>query len=318
MSERSMLQRVFGAALAVLAVAAAVPAFAGADTPGIIAPQHNPPTAEDGWQAGTCTTDAPPCSPQTPAQFYTQAAGHPQVGLTQFIVKNENGALGGKTPVGDLKTVGVDLPVGLSVTPQATPHCQLAEGASPSTCPADTAVGTSVLEAALVVLGTGQSLALPSVPVYNIVPKTGEAARFGFSVLGNDVFLEGGIAWESDYHEFFKINVPKLELPSIPGIEGVRVLRNRLVFNGRAGNGSFLTTPSTCLNPAVAPNQHVYSTFLRADSFQDPNPTFPNGSTPFEAPLPPGVMPTGCPGGPFAPPTAAAPHINQTDTTSRP
>jgi hypothetical protein len=318
MSEGLMLKRVLGIALAVLAVAAAAPAFAGADTSDIIAPQHRPPTAEDGWQAGTCTTDTPPCSPQTPDQFYTQAAGHPQVGLTQFIVKSESGFLGGKTPVGDLKTLWVDLPVGLSVNPQATPQCQLAEGASPSSCPADTAVGTSVLEAALVVLGTGESLALPSVPVYNVVPKAGEAARFGFSVLGNDVFLEGGIAWESDYHEFFKINVPKLELPSIPGIEGVRVLRNRLVFNGRAGNGSFLTTPSTCLNPAAAPNQHVYSTFLRADSFQVPNPAFPNASTPFEAPLPAGVMPTGCAGVPFAPSTAVAPNTNQTDSPSGP
>src|SRR4051794_9444812 len=163
MSEGSMLKRVLVAALAVLAIAAAAPVVAGADTPDIIAPQHNPPTAEDGWQAGTCTTDIPPCSPQTPDQFYTQAAGHPQVGLTQFIVKSESGFLGGKTPVGDLKTLWVDLPVGLSVNPQATPQCQLAEGASPATCPADTAVGTSVLEAALVVLGTGESMALPSV-----------------------------------------------------------------------------------------------------------------------------------------------------------
>jgi hypothetical protein len=317
MSEGPALKRLL-ATLVVAAIAAALPAAAAADTPDIIAPQHTPPTAEDGWQAGTCTTDTPPCSPQTPDQFYTQAAGHPPVGLTQFIVKYENGFLGGKTPVGDLKTLWVDLPVGLSVNPQATPQCQLAEGASPATCPLETAVGTSLLEAALVILGTGQSMALPAVPVYNIVPKQGQPARFGFSVLGNDVFLEGGIAWESDFHEFFKIDVPKLELPSIPGIEGVRVLRNRLTFNGRAGNGTFLTNPSTCLNPALAPNQHVYSTFLRADSYQGPNPSFPSGSTPFEAALPPGVMPTGCAQVPFAPSTAVTPNTNQTDSPSGP
>jgi hypothetical protein len=318
MGQVFMRKHVVGIALAAFAVAASLASPAAADTGDIIAPQHNPHTAEDGWQAGTCTTDAPPCSPQTNGQFFTQAAGHPQVGFTQFIVKNESGFLGAKTPVGDLKTLRVDLPVGLSVNPQATPQCQLQAGQSPSTCPGDTEVGTSVLEAALVVLGTGESLALPAVPVYNIVPQNGEPARFGFSVLGNDVFLRAGLAWDGDFHEFFTIDVPKLELPSIPGIEGVRVLRNRLVFNGRAGNGTFLTTPSTCLDPAQGSNQHVYSTFLRADSYQQPNPSFPNGSSAFESPLPPGVMPTGCPQVPFSPSTALTPATKQTDTPDGP
>src|ERR1044071_4328672 len=81
--------------------------LAQADTGDIIAPSDpQNPTADSGWQAGTCTVDAPICSVDTPAQFFEQAAGHPPVGFTQFIVKNQ---APGETPVGELKTVRVDL-----------------------------------------------------------------------------------------------------------------------------------------------------------------------------------------------------------------
>jgi hypothetical protein len=305
-----------GTAIAVLALFLSAPAAQAID---IIEAQHSPPTAEDGWQAGTCTTDIPACSPETPNQFFTQAAGHPGVGLTQFIVKHENGLLGVKTPVGNLKTLFVDLPVGLSVNPQATPQCELAEGTSPSTCPASTQVGSSTLEGAAVIFGSGAPLALPAVPVYNLVPKQGEPARFGFSVLGNDVFLEAGVAWSTDFHEFFTIQVPKLELPSIPGLEGVRVLRNRLTFEGRKGlvsgaGGAFLTNPSTCFDPSQSAFAHTYSTFLHADSFEEPAAQFPADGQALEATLPPGVKPTGCENVPFTPGAATAPNTTLTDS----
>ena len=85
-------------------------------------PQANR-TANSGWQAGTCTKDTPVCSVDTPSQFFETAAAHPQVGFTQFIVKNKPGVVGPEEPIGELKTVRVDLPVGLSVNPQATPQC---------------------------------------------------------------------------------------------------------------------------------------------------------------------------------------------------
>src|SRR5262245_34570113 len=118
-----MVWRTFSAAIATccLAVfAAAVPAVA--DTGDIIAPQHIPGTAADGWQAALRNTDVPECSPASPpVQYATQAASHPPIGFTQFIVKDEEGGL--LEPVGVLKGVRVDLPVGLSVNPQATAQC---------------------------------------------------------------------------------------------------------------------------------------------------------------------------------------------------
>src|SRR5215207_5615116 len=98
----------------------AVP-LATASTGDNIAPQ-NPPlyTPDDGWQAGTCVTDTPICSVATKGQFFETAAAHPPVGFTQFIVKHK---APGETPVAELKTVRVDLPVGLSVNPGATDRC---------------------------------------------------------------------------------------------------------------------------------------------------------------------------------------------------
>jgi hypothetical protein len=301
MVEGFALKRLLAIVVAV-AAALAMPGAAFADTPDIIAPQHNPPNAEDGWQAGTCTTDAPPCSPQTAGQFFTQAAGHPQVGFTQFIVKHTNPLPILEEPVGTLKDVRVDLPVGLSVNPQATAQCQLAAFEAES-CPIGAAVGKSFVTTSL----AGVVAPPVTATVYNLVPAQGEPALFGFRVLGSiggPVFLKSDVEWTGDFHEGFTIAVPKSPVG--------KILKNRLVFEGRAGNGTFLTNPSTCLNPAA------YSTFLRADSTEQPNGTFPNGSTALEAALPPGVGPTGCAQVPFAPSTAVAPATNQTDSPDGP
>ena len=68
---------------------ALVAGSAEANTGDIIAPQHAPGTAADGWQAATCNTEIPECSPESPhAQYSTQAAAHPPFGFTQFIVKD--------------------------------------------------------------------------------------------------------------------------------------------------------------------------------------------------------------------------------------
>ena len=292
----------------------ALPAAASADTGDIIAPQNNPPSAQDGWQAGTCITDLPECTPQTPDLFYTQAAGHPNVGLTQFIVKNEPflGLPGTQEPVGILKTLRVELPVGLSVNPQATPQCELGSFEA-GTCAASapgSQVGTSAVTAAVAGLPAPALDGLTKVPVYNLVPKEGQPARFGFKILTEEVFLEADVDWSGDYHEGFTIAVPESPIG--------KLLKNRLVFDGRAGNGTFLTLPSTCFNPAQPGFEHVYSTFLRADSVEKPDPNFPNGSSFFESGLPPGVMPTGCDRVPFEPTTAVDPGTRETDSPSGP
>jgi hypothetical protein len=296
-----------------------------------------PETVDSGWQAGTCKTDAPQqCSIETPDQFFTQAAGHPPVGFTQIIVKHN----ASQEPVGDLKTVLVDLPQGLSVNPEATPKCKLENGKFPAlgceaTAPGSK-VGYSLVTAVVPVLGVVGPLEFP---VYNIEPRSGEPARFGFNLTAvgvlelGEVFLNSGVKWDGDYHEYFTIHVPPPPL-------GTRILKNRLVFDGTIGNhglpteagGAFLTTPSTCFNPNEPAFEKTYNTLLHADSVQEPAPedeydvaqpappppAFLAGSEFVESPLPridgSRVRPTGCDKVPFEPSTSQAPGTNQTDS----
>jgi hypothetical protein len=346
-------------ALAVMALMLlAVPA-AQADTGNIIEPQHEPPTAADGFQAGTCIAEEPEagkvCSPETPAGFYKQAGGHPPIGFTQYIIQHgeEVSPVGVLKPIKEpipartIQTLRVDLPPGLTVNPEATPRCPLADFErvietepgktvrSPN-CKESTQVG---LEKVTLVTNVGGVVPAPSppfpagsflpkgfvippskasgseVPVYNIEPKAGEPALFGFVIAGKEeVFLETEVAWESDFHESFRIELPG---PSAP----FSTLTSRLVNFGRdagnlgvekGGNGTYLTNPTTCFSPTEWP--HLYSTWFRAHSYEEPNPSFPAGSTPFEAKLPPGVQQEGCDKVPFEPSIDVAPGTTEIDS----
>ncbi len=295
--------------------------------------EDKPETVEAGWQAGTCTKDVPECSVDTPKQFSTQAASHPGAGFTQIIVKHN----ASNVPVGDLKTVLVDLPQGLSVNPEATPQCPLEGGKLPAAGCATTTPGSQVGNSLVTVSIGGLVVGPLSFPVYNLVPRQGEPARFGFNLtlinvidLG-EVFLNAGVKWDGDYHEYFTIHVPAPPL-------GTKILKNRLVFDGTIGGGgpggAFITTPSTCFDPNQPAFEKVYNTWLHADSAQEeapqdsydvsapapPPPAFLAGSEFVESPLPketgggPRVMPTGCDKVPFEPGTSQAPGTNQTDS----
>jgi hypothetical protein len=308
------------AALAAGIVLLFTPLAASANTDAIIAPSDpQNPQPDSGWQAGTCTTDTPVCSVATDTQFFEQAAGHPQVGFTQFIVENKPELLpGSKKPVGELKTVHVDLPVGLSVNPGATERCPLATfEAGAGGCPLGSKVGVSEVTASPPPLYVPVPPAEPltKVPVYNVIPKPGEPARFGLELAGNEVFLEASLAWESDFHEGFTINVPKA-LP-LPGIEGL-ILQNRLVFNGRAGDGTFIATPSTCLGEAFKQSGSIYSTLLFAASYaeeEQPGYAFPQSAAPpLESPIPPGTEPKECNSIPYKPTVAVQPGTAATNS----
>jgi hypothetical protein len=274
----------------------------------------------------------PFCSPETPGLFFTQAGGHPPFGFDQYIVRHETVVPGVIEPLIEdpsdplpfedrvLKTERVDLPPGFTENPQSSPKCSqedfenivIIEG-QPRRIPAcdpSTIVGREevwlVVNTANAVPGPAPGTFLPKgfvippeaakgtrVPVYNLEPNAGEPARLGFVVAFSRLIeLHGAVAWESDFHEYFTIHLPE---PSV----GFSTLKSRLLGFGQSGDGTHLTTPTTCFNPIELP--HLYSTWFRGESWGEPNPTFPEGSTPWEAKLPPGVMPTGCEKVPFDP-----------------
>jgi hypothetical protein len=331
-----------GASLLIAALVLVVPPAALADTGDIIAPNDPAhPSVDSGWQAGTCNKEpfdgGSVCSIKTPSQFFETAGAHPNWGFTQFIVKH--GPAPAEAPVDELKTVRVDLPVGLSVNPGATVRCKLAVfEAGAGGCPPESKVGESLVTATGPLGPIAPTPGVTQVPVYNVEPEPGESARFGLELAENEVFLEGDVDWSGNYHEGFTIHVPAA-LPEdlapllglLSGQKGL-ILKNRLVFNGRSGDGTFLTTPTTCFGPAYAddwvpgqlpggPSGSIYSTLLRADSVGKPDPNFPNGSSFFESPIPPksetsgpGTEPTDCETIPYDPAIEVAPGTTQTNS----
>jgi hypothetical protein len=293
-------------------------------------------------------TTKPFCSSATPELFFTQAGGHPPFGFDQYIIRHteEPSPVGILMPLEEdpadtppfagrvLKTERVDLPPGFTENPQSSPQCSRADfrnEVAPKTfvpaCDPSTIVGRN--ETWLVVNTAGVVPApsppfppgstLPKgfvispdpakgtrVPVYNLVPDDGEPARLGFVIAGTRVIeLEGGVAWESDFHEYFTIKLPA---PSAP----FSSLKSRLVAFGQSGDGAHITLPTTCFDPNEWP--HLYSTWFRGESWGEPNPTFPEGSTPWEAKLPPGIEPTGCDKVPFDPGVKVDPGTNAVDS----
>jgi len=321
----------------------ALPASVVADTGDVVEPQHEPPTAGDGFQSGVCyenqveedptktdTTKAF-CSPETPDLFFTQAGGHPPFAFDQYIIRHETVVPGVVEPLIEpyedrvLKTERVDLPVGFTENPQSSPKCSNEDfeaiGEIPGSggqfghvpkCDPSTIVGR---DETWLVVNTANAVPVPGAPpgtflprgyvippqaakgsrvaVYNLEPKFGEPARLGFIIgFSKVIVLEGGVAWESDFHEYFTIHLPP---PSV----GVSSLRSRLVAFGQSGDGTHVTLPTTCFDPEE--RQGLYSTWFRGESWGEPNPTFPEGSTPWQAKLPPGVRTTGCESVPFDP-----------------
>jgi hypothetical protein len=328
-----------------LAVAAALPALAAADTASVIAPSDpHAPKVDSGWQAGTCKKEpaitdgnaADFCNAESnPGEFFFEdASAHPNYGFTQFIVAHhsEEALLGQvlEQPSNELAYVRVELPVGLAVNPGATERCPIAvfEENAEGCNSYDSKVGESGVTAAVSSLVPIPPFpGITAVNVYNLVPQQGQAARFGLELLGNEVFLEGDIASTGDYHEGFTIKVPHalpLETASIPVLGGLLgkivpglILKNRLVFDGRAGDGTFITTPSTCHGQAFTESGSEYSTLLRAASYAEieAGEPFPSGAGAYlESPIPPGTSPKNCNTIPYEPTIGVSPGTAETNS----
>jgi len=315
----------------------AVPA-AQADTGDIIEPQNTPATANDGWQAGTCTEDpiTEQCTPESPtAKFFRVAGGHPPIGFTQYIVKQEEFEAGKTVPIGSVKTIHVDLPPGLTVNPQATETlCTMAQfntplppaqGEGPS-CPLSSQVGEERLTVK-VSEGPGKGTEVPPtpgatrVPLFNLEPGFGEPARFGFKVGApgskKTLILETSVAWEGDYHESFTIKLPTPNPGSLSW-------KSRLVNFGNktteGSDGTYITNPTTCFSAQLPPYEGIYTTFLRAEPAAAPEPGFPASATPFGSDLsvPEGLTQTGCASVPFEIDLSVAPGTTQVDSPATP
>jgi len=214
---------------------------------------------------------------------FTQAAGHPNWGVTDFTVSTIeilNGeAKKVKIPfngveLAKLKHVRIDVAPGVSTNPQAVPKCSAHDfgvelGGSvfeAPTCPASTKIGIQKV----VVVGpkagaTDQTL---EGKVYNLEQTHGLSSLFGVALefpkaFAEEIFegtalegaskaiplfahtlIEGGIEYASDYHDFFEISVS----------ETLPLISSRLTFEGNLGGPAlsrntrayFLTNGTSC------------------------------------------------------------------------
>jgi hypothetical protein len=284
-------------------------------------------------------------------QYIIQHAAYTPIGGGNFIAPIVE-PLANRT----IKTLRTDLPPGLTVNPEATlSRCLIAEfltpGATPGTfaptCKPETIVGEdrvtlatnkNEVEVAPMVKVPKGFVVPPSestgtkVPLYNLVPNAGEAgvkpgepAKLGFVIRGRvPVILETEVAWESDFHESFRIKLPVT--PEAAEASGFSTLISRLMsFGSTAGNGTYLTNPTTCFDPNEAPFEKLYSTWFRAESYGEPNPTFPAGSFAVESKLPlsdpldptsPRVGQEGCADVPFDPSIEASVTTTEVDSAT--
>ncbi len=189
--------------------------------------------SEAHFEASTCMTSA--CTYASPHElFFTQAAGHPPVGITSFEFNSEPKGLG-KEPIGNVKNVRVDVPPGLAANPEALPKCAIAKFEKDE-CESDTEVGQD--EATAFLLGANTTI---TGSVYNLQRPEGVPLEFGIHLavplLANEhIYLVGHLSWSTDYHEYFEIDNISNAIP---------LLKSKLIFDGTAGTG-FLTLPSEC------------------------------------------------------------------------
>ena len=207
------------------------------------------------WEALTCKVDVTPADPCTAADvsdFYTQAAGHPNFGITAFELNT--GPF--EVPEGNVKDIRVELPEGLGVNPEATEKCEVTEIATAAVdCPG-ARIGTNYLRA-IVAAGPPPVAATIPVPVYNVEPPFGVPSVAGFQIPlpGSSPTLLVGDLSPADQHISFTISDVE------PPPEGPPVIGSRLIFNGKAGTG-YLTMPSVCAGGQTS--------VLRVDSHQNP------------------------------------------------
>jgi hypothetical protein len=125
----------------------------------------------------------------------TQAGSHPfQVTTTLAL----NQTVDPRTPPAPVKDLRFELPPGLIGNPTPLPQCtdlefDTAKGGSTNDCPPDTVIGVASVTISTRAVGTGAA------PLFNLTPRVGEPARFGFEVEGNPVILDTSVRTGGDY-----------------------------------------------------------------------------------------------------------------------
>lgn len=211
----------------------------------------------------------------------TQAGAHPE-SVTNVVQMNTelNESLNLEFPEGQLQNLEVDMPPGFAGNPTAVPRCSLvvftvAEDGI-SKCPNSSVVGIVAAKAEFDPIEPGAP-AYFHVPLFNLEPSPGFAAKLGFIVIGIPITIDVGVREEAPYGVYARITntsqtarfygskVTLWGVPADPSHDPYRgscleVLTageiDELISNGKCSAGilaePFLTSPRSCEGPLTA------------------------------------------------------------------
>ncbi len=205
----------------------------------------------------------------TPGQFFERRGRPPERSASPSSSSSTANRPAARKTGRGTEDVRVDLPVGLSVNPGATPRCDLATfEASAANCDAVGVAGRQPATVTAAARLVGIAAADPAGRRLQRRPKDGEPARFGLELLGQRSLPRRRRRLGQRLPRGLHDRRPE-SAANCRALEGL-ILKNRLVFDGTAGDGTFITTPSTCLGEAFpGPSGSVYSTYLRAASYAE-------------------------------------------------
>jgi hypothetical protein len=185
----------------------------------------------------------------------TQAGSHPfemttTLGVNTIELPPSSEAPGGsEIPDGELRNLTIEQIPGLAGTPTPTPPCPTAtfiekdEVEGKSFCPDSTAVGYASLRIAFQPLPPTETKTL-HVPVFNLVPPPGVAAKLGFLGLGIPVTIDVGLSSSPPYNIVASLN-------NIP--QAVRFYGSTVTLWGNPSDSAHDPLRGKCLGDVVIP-----------------------------------------------------------------
>jgi hypothetical protein len=144
-------------------------AFVGAIA--VLAPSAQAQVEISDWRAQVYDSNATTPAGETDDNVFTQAGGHPYIGVTDF-------SLTGATADDNLATVRVDVPAGLVPNPAIYPTCSMAQLELGNSCPTNSQIGTQQITISTPLVPVPLTI---KVPLYNIEIAEDQVSRFGFN-----------------------------------------------------------------------------------------------------------------------------------------
>jgi hypothetical protein len=223
-----------------------------------------------------------------------QAGSHPDSFTTSFKINAGVNSEGFAVPEGALKNLGIEQMAGLIGSQNSVPQCAPAafnerKVKGRASCPDDTAVGIAAVQAEFIPkIEPGNELFV-HVPVYNLEPLPGEAARLGFVALNEPIVVSVGVNTKPPYNLVATLqNAPQALIiygsritlwgnPTNPSHDDLRggclgepvlstaepVSLGTCPLPPGTPEVPFLTLPTNCANPL--------STLFSATSWAEPN-----------------------------------------------